>query len=619
MSTNKERLIKNNQDLNNIKTQVHNLPEYLDTSDATATADDIAKNTTAYVNGQKITGNVKVYDKSGATHTGCFDDGNNTVIRNTIVENGLTFCAKGRYNMLIRQNTAFVGISALNTDIASAINLTADKLKKDEVVLGVTGTYEGFKPTYTEMSFKTGDKMVIDWNMIANALESQLTAEEKAKDIPMDSCHGTVLSIGKTTGNNNIYFYLNTVSGSFEFNLYDSVVATSSFTSIDTTGWSMSGNSMTVQEFIDNLKTIPANDKSVCILDTDINVFDSKISIYFKDGEFKDIAILSSNYLTKESGPIPPTPIPGKTIQFTQGDTVMINWAMIIDAMETQLTSAEKAKVLYGTNACSEYALQLAPVYEDSNSLGFQIWAHDTGFILYDTSSSIFTPETSYWPSYTNVTAQNLIDNLKLTPVSDRPIVTRTTGEYTLFDNHVVRLNFEDGTYKDITLPGDYIFVNPTDPYEYTVTIGGNIKFNGASLASALDSQLTAGEKAKDILIDGSGIPTIVTGFYNTADNYNMYDTHNPRAGLETESAGNGMMFSNLFVVALDYFEGNYTAQNLINLLVDDVAPVDLTGEWVTYPNMIELVFDDETRKKIWLTEPVFEIVQNQGYTTPED
>ena len=584
----------------------------------------MAKNTTAYVNGQKMTGNVKVYDKSGATYTGGFDDGNNTVIRDTIVENGLTFCAKGRYNMLIRQNTAFVGISALNTDIASAINLTADKLKKDEVVLGVTGTYEGFKPTYTEMSFKTGDKMVIDWNMIASALESQLTAEEKAMYISIDDSNDFVLIIGNEIGgseyHDKIYFYVNS-EPSFDFCLYSQSTGTSLFTSVDTTGWTITGNAMTVQEFIDNLKTIPANDKLTCLQDVDINILDSKISIYFRGGELKDIFILSSNYLTKESGPVPPgpTPIPGKTIQFTQDDTVMINWAMIIDAMETQLTSAEKAKVLYGTNACSEYALQLAPVYEDSNSLGFQIWAHDTGFVLYDASSSIFTPETSYWPSYTNVTAQNLIDNLKLTPVSDRPIVTRTTGEYTLFDNHVVRLNFEDGTYKDITLPGDYIFVNPTDPYEYTVTIGGNIKFNGASLASALNAQLTAGEKAKDILIDGSGIPTIVSGFYNTADNYNMYDTHNPRAGLETGSAGNGMMFSNLFVVALDYFEGNYTAQHLINLLVDDVAPIDIAGEWVTYPNMIELVFDDETKKKIWLTEPVFEIVQNQGYTTPED
>ena len=64
MSTNKERLIKNNQDLNNIKTQVHNLPEYLDTSDATATENDLLQGKTAYVNGKKLVG---IYEGSSGS------------------------------------------------------------------------------------------------------------------------------------------------------------------------------------------------------------------------------------------------------------------------------------------------------------------------------------------------------------------------------------------------------------------------------------------------------------------------------------------------------------------------------------------------------------------------
>lgn len=489
----------------------------------------------------------------------------------------------------------------------------------------IIGTYEGPIPTYTEISFNVDDKMIIDWNMIAISLESQLTAEEKAMYIPMNNCHEAVLIIGGTPDENYIDFYLDTESDTIDFSIYDTATGDSSFTGVDTTNWSISGEYMTVQEFINNLKLIPVNDKLICTSNKDINVLDNKITIVLKDelgdGILKDIAILSSNYLEKEEQPEPPgpTPIPGTTIQFTQGDTVMINWAMIIDALETQLSSAEKSKLVYDENACNECTVQLSPVNANEDFIGFQIDTSNSRFVFCNTSNSIFVPETSNWSSYADLTAQNLINNLKLIPVSDRPIVTQTTEEYTLFDNYSVRLKFNDGTYKDITLPGDYIFINPTDPYEYTIVENDNIKFNGDSLASALDAQLTAEEKAKNILTDGSGQATIVTGFMNTMGNYNMYDELNSAVGLEAQSTDSIMLFVTYFTVTLDYFEGDYTAQNLINLLADDTSPVKIGGEWVTYPNMIELVFEDETKKKIWLTEPIFEIVQNQEYTTPED
>lgn len=126
--TNKERIVANNAELATIRTKANTLPDYLDTSDADATASDITLNKTAYVNGTKITGTSTKIDTT-------IDDKVSAISYNTSGANPFVLNNLTKY---YEYNGSGEGILTINITLleASTINLSykGSKLNQGESI-----------------------------------------------------------------------------------------------------------------------------------------------------------------------------------------------------------------------------------------------------------------------------------------------------------------------------------------------------------------------------------------------------------------------------------------------------------------------------------------------------